>query len=124
MTHILDHLINASLWAGLAYLAVGFVAYTIKRRSSNAVPVSQDAAPEAVAPQVITDPVAEAIAQIEVAYRDVIVPFKRPVPHYSDADLIQMAKRAQYPGAKKWSFNRKLSAKVRAELLQLIRQSA
>lgn len=114
---MIDHLITTSLWAGLAYLAVGFVAHSLKR--SNAVPISQPTETETVAPEVTTDPVAEAIQQIEAAYRDVVVPFKRPVKaEPTDAELIRFAKSIKFPGSGKWAKTRKLSTKVRAELLQ------
>lgn len=127
---MIDTLITASLWAGLAYLCVGFVAYAIQR-SSNAVPISQATEPETIAPQAITDPVAEALEQIEAAYKgvDTVVPFKRPTPQYSDLALIRFAKSLAKQGryskaALKWSYDRKLSQSVRNGLLQLTRASA
>jgi hypothetical protein len=123
---MLDYLITASLWVGLAYLAVGFTAYAIQR-SSNAVPISQPTEPETIAPQVTTDPVAEAIGQIEAAYKgiDTVVPFHRPAKlEPTDAELIRFAKSIKFPGSGKWAKTRKLSAKVRAQLLQQMRQSA
>lgn len=39
MTQLIDHLITAALWAGLAYLAMGFVADAIQRSSKASQPI-------------------------------------------------------------------------------------
>ncbi len=54
-----------------------------------------------------------------VPLADGVVPFKRPQPKLTDRDLIQFAKSVKFPGSKNWRFNRRLSDKVRQELMQL-----
>lgn len=51
-----------------------------------------------------------------------VVPFQRrpaTMPEPTDRELISFAKSIGFPGSKKWSFKRSLSAKNRTALLQL-----
>lgn len=63
--------------------------------------------------------IAELLAQ-EPTFTDVVVPFRRLVrPQPSDQDLIALAKQLRYPDAAKWSYKRRLSQSIRADLLKL-----
>lgn len=123
----IDTTIYGTTLLGSLYVAASFISFVLKRVSSSAAPVNQDIAHVEVASQVEPDPVAEALEQVEAAYKgiDTVVPFKRPTKaEPTDAELIQFAKSIKFPGSGKWAKTRKLSPKVRSELTRLARQSA
>jgi hypothetical protein len=134
--NFLDCLIETLTYSSALIFVTQFAAYAWKRaakQTSNAVPSRIDTEGRDVtelpglwdeADQTVAQPEPAAPAQPEPKISDTVVPFIRPVRTYSDLALIRMAKKIGYPGAKKWSFNRKLSRTVRAELLRLAQQAS
>jgi hypothetical protein len=123
----IDFLIESVTVCSITYFAVMFVAGIGRRSVSTSVepvevPVGEfccDAAPEDAA-------IVEAFLN-RPRFVDNVVPFiraARPVrpaqrPAPTDRELIELAKATGFPGAKKWSFSRKLNQQQRESLLKV-----
>jgi hypothetical protein len=112
----LDFLIESLTIGSALILTISFAHYAWQRATANRTPVLPTTQPEPQ-PQPAPKP----------RITNVVVPFKRKVKpqlQLSDAELIKLAKQFKYPGSSKWGRNRRLSQRVRTELLRLAQQAA
>jgi hypothetical protein len=128
---LIDLSIQSTALLSLLWLTAEFIRFTSRRGSGRrvapAVETCQHCNEPAVDRQLCQKHLNELMTEEffadqpdRPAFKHVVVAFKRPAtrPHPTDRELIQLAKQIGYSGAKKWSFNRKLSQSARTDLLR------
>jgi hypothetical protein len=101
MITIIDSAINSITYAAIGGFVIGFVHYCWQRAANKSAAT-------------------KFWATVDRKFWQTNLAPRQPEPDLSDEALIRWAKQMQFPGSGKWGFNRRLSQKVRSELLGLM----
>ena len=135
MAMVLDVMFYAVLFGGIGYVAVGAVLAAVtwmghpchSQAAAGLLRRDRAKAVEQILDLDLPDydelfAMAAAVGKPDrVVAMDHVVPFVRPVQQkqWTDAELIRLAKQHRFPGSGKWSYTRRLSSQIRADLIQL-----